>query len=75
MMKQPADNPNATPLEERQSAKRVLPNRDPTEEYEEIESEVRRLSAERGADDQISREDWDKAAEIVRNRKTARSKA
>jgi hypothetical protein len=76
MMKQPAENPNATPGEVKQSARRVTPAIDPTEEYVEIEEEVRRLAINSSSSDGASAaEDWNRAAEIVRNRRTSRSKA
>ena len=75
MMKQPADNPNATPEEERQSARRVTPAYDPTEEYTEIEAEVRRMAGISDPEGTPATEDWNRAAEIVRNRRTSRSKA
>jgi hypothetical protein len=75
MMKQPADNTNATPQEERQSARRVTPAYDPTEEYAEIEAEVRRMASTTGSEGTPATEDWNRAAEFVRNRRTSRSKA
>jgi hypothetical protein len=74
MMKQPAENPNATPLEEQKSAERVHPVRDPAEEHREIETEARRLCAARGCDT-YTNDEWTKASEIVRNRRTSLSKA
>ena len=74
MMKQPADNPNATPFDERQSAERVRPVRDPAREQREIEEEARRLCAQRDSQE-YSREEWNQAAEIVRNRRNSLSKA
>lgn len=74
-MKQPAENPNATPVEERQSAERTRPERNPAEEYTEIQAEAKCLSLSRGEEHHITTEDWAQATEIVRNRKTAQSKA
>lgn len=74
MMKQPAENPNATPLEEKKSAERVVPTLNPAEEYAEIEAEALRLAACRGGDPQSTQEEWIKAAHIVRIRRTSLSK-
>lgn len=74
MMKQPAENPNATPVDERRSAQRADRARDPVSEQNEIENEARRIAETRG-DQTCSPEDWNRAAEIVRNRKIALSKA
>ena len=75
MMKQPAENPNATPLDEKRSAERAVPARNPALEYEEIEAEARRLCDERGGEGQCTHDEWRRAAELVRNRKTSLSKA
>ena len=74
MMKQPAENTNATPMEELNSAKRVQPTIDPAELHKEIEQEARRLSMERGSEN-YSHEEWSHAAEIVHNRRKSLSKA
>lgn len=74
MMKQPAENPNATPLEERKSAERVHPVRDPAEEHNDIEAEANRLCASRGSDT-YTNDEWTRASDIVRNRRTSLSKA
>ena len=71
MFKQPAENTNATPLEEQASAVRVDPRVEPTELHAEIEREARRLAAS----DEYQPEHWSKAEEIVRNRKKSLSKA
>jgi hypothetical protein len=73
MMKQPAENTNATPTEELNSLKRVEPTIDPAELHNEIEQEARRLSMERGSED-YSQEDWGHAAEFVHNRRKSLSK-
>ena len=74
-MKQPAGNTNATPLDEKRSAERMIPARDPALEYQEIQDEARRLSVQREGDGQCTNDEWKHAAEIVRNRKTSLSKA
>ena len=71
MFKQPAENTNATPLEEQASAVRVDPRVEPAELHAEIEVEARRLAAS----DAYEQEHWNKAEEIVRNRKKSLSKA
>jgi hypothetical protein len=75
MFKQPAENTNATPLEEQRSAERVNPEINPAEEHQEIENEARRLASDRGDGSSYSDEDWNHAARIVRNRKISLSKA
>ncbi len=75
MMKQPAGNPNATPLDEKRSAVRVVPDRQPAEEFLEIEAEARRLARQRDGDGTYNHEEWQRAAEIVHNRRTSMSKA
>ncbi|HYI94175.1 MAG TPA: hypothetical protein VEX68_11565 [Bryobacteraceae bacterium] len=75
MMKQPAGNPNATPLDERRSAERLMRSRDPAQEFIEIEAEALRLSRLRDSDGKLNHDDWDRAAQIVRNRMTSLSKA
>jgi hypothetical protein len=75
MMKQPAGNTNATPLDEKRSAERATPPPNPAVEYQEIEEEARRISAEREGDGRCTYEEWSRAAEIVRNRRTSFSKA
>lgn len=74
MMKQPAENPNATPLEERESAQRVSPVRDPAKDHLEIEAEALRLAESRGSDT-YTNEEWARASELVHNRRTSCSKA
>jgi hypothetical protein len=75
MFKQPAENTNATPLEETRSAERVNPGVNAAEEQLQIEAEAKRLAAERGNGESVSNEDWEQAARIVRNRKISLSKA
>ena len=75
MMKQPAGNTNATPLDEKRSAERIIPACNPAMEYQEIEDEARRLSVQREGDGRCTYDEWKRAAEIVRNRKTSLSKA
>ncbi|HYP05038.1 MAG TPA: hypothetical protein VER03_02290 [Bryobacteraceae bacterium] len=75
MFKQPAENTNATPVEEQRSAERVNPEINPAEEHAEIEAEAKRLAAERGSEGSYSDEDWSNASRIVRNRKISLSKA
>ena len=75
MFKQPAENTNATPLEEQRSEERVSPEINPAEERAEIEAEAQRLASERGDSNSYSDEDWNHAARIVRNRKISLSKA
>ena len=70
MFKQPAENTNATPLEEQKSAVRVDPRVDAAELHAEIEGEARRLAAS----DDYQPEHWSKAEEIIRNRKKSLSK-
>jgi hypothetical protein len=73
MMKQPAENTNATPLEEKLSAERIVPSRQSEDEEQEIEAEARRLSGETAG--KWTQEVWDRATAIVHNRKTSQSKA
>jgi hypothetical protein len=75
MMKQPAENTNATAFDEKRSAERTIPARNPAVEYQEIEDEARRISAQREGDGRCTNDEWNHAAEIVRNRKTSLSKA
>jgi hypothetical protein len=75
MFKQPAENTNATPVEEERSAERVNPDVSPAEEQRQIEIEARRLASERGEQAGYSDEDWTRAERIVRNRKISLSKA
>ena len=75
MMKQPAGNPNATPLEEKRSAERVVPDCNPSGDFAEIEAEAIRLSRQRDGAEKYNEQEWQRAAEIVRNRKTSLSKA
>ena len=75
MMKQPASNPNATPMDERRSAERLVRGRDPVQEFMEIEAEALRLSRLRDSDGKFNHDDWDQAARIVRNRMKSLSKA
>lgn len=74
MMKQPAENPNATPLDEKLAAERRIPLTDPAVEFQEIEVEAKRLATARGSD-ATTPEDWNQATAIVRNRNKALSKA
>jgi hypothetical protein len=71
MFKQPAENTNATPQEEKTSAARVDPSVGPAELHAQIEAEARRLAAS----DEYGSEHWNKAQEIVRNRNKSLSKA
>jgi hypothetical protein len=75
MFKQPAENTNATPVEEQRSMERVDPNVSPAEEQNQIEVEARRLASERGEQAGYSDEDRKHAERIVRNRNISLSKA
>jgi hypothetical protein len=70
MFKQPAENTNATPLEEKTSAARVDPSVEPAELHAEIQAEARRVAGS----EEYGPEHWNKAQEIVRNRKKSLSK-
>ena len=74
MMKQPAENTNATPWEEKASEERRIPVKNPAEEEQEIRAEAERLSNERGGNGEWTEEEWSHASEIVRNRNTSLSK-
>jgi hypothetical protein len=75
MMKQPAENPNATPLEEQLSIERAVPEPNPPQDFAQIEFEASKLARQREGDEKYTQEEWNRAAEIVRNRKTSLSKA
>jgi hypothetical protein len=75
MFKQPAENTNATPVEEQRSAERVNPKVSPAEEQNQIEIEAKRLASERGEQAGYSDEDFKHAERIVRNRNISLSKA
>lgn len=75
MFKQPAENTNATPDEEKRSVERINRESNPEDEHIEIEAEARRLASERGGWEAFSQDEWEHAARIVHNRKISLSKA
>lgn len=75
MFKQPAENTNATPIDEHRTAERAAHDVDAAAEHEAVQAEARRLASERGEGDKYTHEDWTHAEAIVRNRKIALSKA
>jgi hypothetical protein len=70
MMKQPAENTNATEQEAMETTERVQPlTREPTDA--EVSEVAQELWRERGGTGGSAEEDWFRAAEIVRQRRAA----
>ena len=72
MMKQPAENTNATAEEIRKAEERKLPiEQNGPEDRERKEELTRQLAAERGEPEEVARR---RAEEVLRNRKNAQAK-
>ena len=69
MFKQPAENANATPEEEKQSRERARPaEQDPAQDREQAATLARQLALESGRTEP-GPEEHERAAEVIRNRK------
>lgn len=69
MFKQPADNPNSTPQEEKEALERARPApRDTPEDREQAAALARRFASESGKAEP-GPEEHQRAAEVIRNRR------
>jgi hypothetical protein len=76
MMKQPAENPNATLAEVKTASARAMPvSTDSSEIQEEVANLAYQLWQERQDEGGSAEEDWLRAETIVRNRLKARTTA